>query len=208
MRIREKRSSGNPLWWLFELLIVFLGVYGAFLLDNYQGTLRNEKKARAIYDFFLAECDMEKKQIDQEQLVFDSVVNEFMTGYKNGEMPDIFGVPIFFTSSVNTRVWEAILASGGTDVLDFETTQMIDQYETSKLNTLAILNKGEIYAREFLIPAMERPKSEFYNLWTKALKPQYKWYLKFLRSFQQQYTDLASSNEKLTEFLTKKMDKK
>ncbi len=52
MRIREKRSSRNPLWLLFDLLVIFLGVWAAILLDHYQTNLYNEQKARAIYEFF------------------------------------------------------------------------------------------------------------------------------------------------------------
>ncbi len=60
---------------------------------------------------------------------------------------------------------------------------------------------------EFLVLNMERPKSEYYNLWTKALKPQYRWYLRFLQSIQLQYNNLASSNERLTAFLKEKISK-
>jgi|GEM_PF-940745 len=205
MRIREKRSSGTPLWLLFELLVVFLGVWGAFLFNNYQDKIKEEKKTRSIYEYFLAECKSERTEIDQERKVFDSVVASFFTAYKNGELPDILGVPIFFTSSINSRVWEAVLASGGTDVMDFETIRLIDQYETDKLNMISLFSKGEAYGREFLLMNFERPKSEFYNLWTKQLRPQYQWYLKFLLSIQKQYRDMAESNEKLTRYLEEKL---
>ncbi|NQV01508.1 MAG: hypothetical protein HQ542_02600 [Bacteroidia bacterium] len=208
MRIREKRLSGNPLWLLFELLVVFLGVWGAILLDSYQTNIKNERKAQAIYEFFIAECELEKAQIEKEHAVFDSLVTTFFEAYKKGEMPDILGVPIFFTSSVNTRVWEAVLASGGTDVMDFETIRMIDQFENTKLNMLNLFSKGENYGMDFLVLNMERPKSEFYNLWTKKLRPKYLWYLKFLQSIQQQYTKLADSNENLIAYLKKKLPEK
>jgi len=208
MRIREKRSSGNPLWLLFELVVVFLGVWGAFFLTNYQATVKEEKKAKAIYEFFIAECELEKSQIGKERAVFDSVVTTFFESYNRGEMPDILGVPIFFTSSVNTRVWEAVLASGGTDVMDFETIRMIDEFENNKLNMLSLFTKAENYGMDFLVLNMERPKSEFYNTWTKQMRPKYLWYLKFLRSIQQQYKNLAESNEKLIGYLTKKLNEK
>lgn len=208
MRIREKRSSRNPLWLLFEFLVVFLGVWGAFFLTNYQAEVKAEKKAKAIYEFFISECELEQAQIETERSTFDSVVSSFFTAYKNGEMPDILGVPIFFTSSVNTRVWEAVLASGGTDVMDFETIRMIDQYENAKLNMLSLFSKGETYGMNFLVLNMERPKSEFYNLWTKQLRPQYQWYMRFLQGIQKQYQDLASANEQLTNFLKEKLKEK
>ncbi|MBN1198820.1 MAG: hypothetical protein JXA23_05675 [Bacteroidales bacterium] len=205
MRIREKRSSGSPIWLFFELLVVFLGVWGAFFLNNYQDSVKAEKKTLTIYHYFIAECAVEKTQIDQEQKVFDSVISSFFTAYKNGELPDILGVPVFFTSSVSPRVWEAVLTSGGTEVMDFETIRMIDQYETEKLNMLSLLSKGETYGMQFLLMNMERPKSEFYNLWTKQLRPQYQWYLKFLQSIRKQYKALAESNEALTDFLQAKI---
>ncbi len=208
MRVREKRTSRNPLWLLFELLVVFLGVWGAFFLTNYQQTVKEERKAMAIYEFFIAECELEKSQIEKERTIFDSVVNTFFEAYKRGEMPDILGVPIFFTSSVNTRVWEAVLASGGTDVMDFETIRMIDEFENNKLNMLSLFTKAENYGMNFLVLNMERPKSEFYNLWTKQLRPQYLWYLKFLQSIQGQYKNLADSNENLIVYLTKKLNEK
>ncbi|MFC2102175.1 hypothetical protein ACFLS7_04200 [Bacteroidota bacterium] len=208
MRIREKRSSGNPLWLLFELVVVFVGVWGAFLLTNYQASVKEDNKARTIYEFFIAECVLEKSQIEAEKVVFDSVVASFFEAYKKGEMPDILGVPIFFTSSVNTRVWEAVLASGGTDVMDFETIRMIDQYETNKVNMLNLFTKGETYGMQFLVLNMERSKGEFYNLWTKQLRPQYGWYLKFLQNIQKQYDALAASNASLTTFLQAKLEEK
>ncbi len=205
MRIREKRASGNPLWLLFELVVVFVGVWGAFFLTNYQAEVKSERKVKTIYEFFITECELEKTQIEEERKVFDSVVTTFFEAYKNGDMPDILGVPIFFTSSVNTRVWEAVLASGGTDVMDFETIRIIDQYETNKLNMLNLFTKGETYGMQFLVLNMERPKSEFYNLWTKQLRPQYLWYMKFLQNIQKQYDSLASSNDELTKYLKGKV---
>lgn len=193
---------------LFELLVVFVGVWGAFIVNNYQDKLRAEKKTRSIYEYFLAEWKSERAEIDRERKVFDSVVNSFFTAYNNGELPDILGVPIFFTSSINSRVWESILTSGGTDVMDFETIRMIDQYETDKLNMMSLFSKGETYGREFLLLNFERPKSEFYNLWTKQLRPQYQWYLKFLQSIQQQYQSIAESNENLTRHLEQKVKEK
>lgn len=205
MRIREKGSSRNFLWLILELIIIFAGVFLAIVFNNLQEHKRDIEKARSIFEYFLNECEAERGFIEKEKVAFDSVTNVFLHAYKIGDMPDITGVPVFFTSSVNTRVWEAILISRGTDVLDFATIRMIDTYENSKMGLFKLFEKGEIYSMEFLLPNMEKTKFEYYNYRTKELRPKYSWFIKFLLSIQQQYTDLLNANIELSTYLTEKM---
>jgi len=205
MRIREKSSSRGFGWLILELIIVFGGVYTAFLLTNYQERNREKEYAVSIYSYFLSECELERPHIEAEKVAFDSMATVFLNAYQLGEMPDIVGVPSFFTSSVNIRVWEAALQSGGVDVLDFEAIRKIDQYENAKLGMLKLLEKGDIYSRELLLPNMERSKSEYYNLWTKKLRPKYQWYIRFIRSIQNQYKEMMDANIELTDYLGKKV---
>lgn len=123
-------------------------------------------------------------------------------------MPDIQVVPAFFTSSVNTHIWEAMLASGGTRILDFTTIQKINQYENNKVNLLKTLEKGGEYCMLVILPASDKGKGEFYDYRTRSLKPKYSWYIRFLQSIRQQYEDLENSNLSLIEYLTNHLDEK
>jgi hypothetical protein len=206
MRVREKRSLGSPLWLLFDLIVVFLGVFAAVLLDNYQTTQKQKEKINTIYQFFLEECKRESTAIKEEKFVFDTIAEGFFTAYQEKKMPALIGVPSFFTTSMNTRVWEAVLASGGTQLMDFKTIRMIDEYQAAKLNLLDLFNKGEQYAMEFLLVNMERPTWEFYNYYTGRLKPQYAWYPKFLKALQHQYQKLDEQNDLLQSYLKQQLE--
>jgi len=207
MRIREKGSSKNFLWLILEFIIVFSSVFLAFMFNNIQEQKKEVEKATTIYEYFLTECNTERGFIEKEKAAFDSATNIFLHAYRIREMPDITGVPVFFTSSVNTRVWEAILISGGTDVLEFSTIQMIDTYENNKVDLVKLFEKGEAYSVEFLLPNMEKAKGEFYNYWTKELRPKYSWFITYLISIQKQYSALLNSNIDLTAYLTEKTAK-
>ena len=204
MRVREKGSSRNFLWLILEFIIVFSSVFLAFVFNNIQEQKKELEKATTVYEYFLTECETERGFIEKEKAAFDSAANVFLHAYRIEEMPDISGAPIFFTSSVNTRVWDAILMSGGTDVLDFSTIQMIDTYENSKMDLVKLFEKGEAYSIEFILPNIEKTKWEFYNYTTKELRPKYSWFITYLLSVQKQYSNLLNSNIDLTAFLIEK----
>ena len=206
MRVREKRSFGSPLWLLFDLVVVFLGVFGAVLLDNYQTTQKQKEKVLTIYTFFLEECEREGTVISEEKYLFDTLAQGFFSAYEEKKMPRLMGIPSFFSTKMNTRLWQAVLASGGAELMDFKTIRLIDDYQGAKLNLLSLFEKGETYAREFLLTSMDLPAYKFYDYYSGKLKPQYAWYPEFLKAMQRQYQTLEQQNNQLQNYLRQQVE--
>ena len=97
---------------LAELIIVFLGVYCAFLLENYRIRRANIHRKEQIYSTLHKDLTTSLEDFDRMIIQLDSLVfSKFRDAYERGEMPPLR--PLFLTGIASTRTWEAMLEVGG-----------------------------------------------------------------------------------------------
>ncbi|MBO3700799.1 hypothetical protein [Roseivirga sp. E12] len=86
-----------------ELLIVFVGVYGAFELNRYQETKRETKIRERYFSSFSSELNKLSFDISNTQKTIDKALTNFQTAIENGEKPTpkplniIFEAPMLIT---------------------------------------------------------------------------------------------------------------
>jgi len=105
--------------WLAELIFVFVAVYAAFWLNNYQQHLQEAKRR----DQILASLEqtlregIESGKINGAQE--ERQAPEFQRALDTGEMPRL--QPFVFTTDYTPTDLATLLQSGGIELLDIET---------------------------------------------------------------------------------------
>ncbi|MDZ7332714.1 MAG: hypothetical protein ONB31_12105 [candidate division KSB1 bacterium] len=183
--------------YLIQLLIVFAGVYAAFLLDDVKTQQRNQRKRIQIYQSLLKQAEQDSIEMSEAFSMLDSVViTPYLTAHEKGLMPTL--KPIFLGSaSYSTRTWEAILATGGLDVLDLKLIEDMEAYYLQVHNLIDRMKKMEMLCIQQLLPNFNKEKIEFYDLKTKKLNEKYKWYMQSLELIQEISKALLEENDKL-----------
>ena len=120
---RSVKQMGARFGWLIaELVFVFLGLYGAFLLermhDNDMDLLRKKQILQALVDEF---DNYEDELTSASHGLDEGYGIPFFTAYSSGEKPFPAPIPFGGMGSVNTGIWEAMLQSGGIEVLEVGT---------------------------------------------------------------------------------------
>lgn len=192
---------------IIELFIVFLGVYTAFMLDDYKSQKQKEKKKMQIYTHFFNIAEQSENEINIIASAIDSSVNKFMEKYNEGNMPIIEGSHNFFTTSVNDRIWKGILNNGGIELLDFNAITIIDNYHNSQIYLLKTMETAQDFSRDLVYPNIDKGNDYFYNLKTKKLKKKFSWYISYLTSLQWQIKQLQLENKRLLKKLGEKIKK-
>jgi len=167
-----------------ELLIVFVGVYGAFELNRYQENKRETKIRERYFSSFNSELNKLSYDISSAQKVINSTLSNFQTALDKGEKPVpkpvniIFEAPMLITrAGFNDDVFiqlDASLAaslSGGYDNVQLVIRQ-IERFNQICDNQLISNNPINFYDRQ------------------GNLKPEFHWYQKELLALQQYMTNL------------------
>ncbi len=167
-----------------ELLIVFVGVYGAFELNRYQENKRETKIRERYFSSFSSELNKLSYDISSAQKVINSTLSEFQTALDKGEKPVpkpvniIFEAPMLITrAGFNDDVFiqlDASLAaslSGGYDNVQLVIRQ-IERFNQICDNHLISNTPINFYDRQ------------------GNLKPEFHWYQKELLDLQKYMTNL------------------
>ena len=161
-----------------ELLIVFVGVYGAFELNRYQENKREIKIRQAYFGSFKAELNKLSYDIESTQKVIDKSILDFESALAKGEQPlpktlDIFfEAPMLITKAgFNDDVFNQLDASLAASLSGgYDNVQAVSQ---------KVRSFNEICYRQLI----SNDPIEFYNR-KGELKPQFDWYLSRLKGLQ------------------------
>ena len=117
--INKKRSLLSRVGrWTAELVLVFVGVYAAFWLNNYQQHRQDAERR----DRILASLEeaIAQKASKAEKLTRETGTEsaEFRRALDAGEMPPL--QPFVFTTDYSPGDWATMLQSGGIQLLDVQ----------------------------------------------------------------------------------------
>jgi hypothetical protein len=179
---RSVKNFGARFGWLMaELVFVFLGMYGAFLLermhDDDMDLLRKRQILQALVDEFE---DYEKELGTASSSLDDAYGVPFFTAYGEGERPFPTPIPYGGMGSVNTGIWEAMLQSGGIEVLEVEVIQQVQVFFKKLQDLLDLYSRFERLTEQMILPEMDEDVTFFYQAESSELRDKYKWYVNSL----------------------------
>jgi|ERR1700736_2766070 hypothetical protein len=126
----EKRSRLSRLGrWVAELALVFIGVYAAFWLNNYQQRQEQLKRRDQILAYLQQRLEDGIASAKSDGAKEQKLVAEFQRSLDAGEMPPLR--PFSFTTDYNPADIATPLQSGGIELLDIKTLSVLRQLESA-----------------------------------------------------------------------------
>jgi hypothetical protein len=183
--------------WLAELVIVFVGVYAAFWLNNYEQGKEQAKRRDQILAYLeqRLEDGISSAKIDGAKE--EKLVAGFKRSLDAGEMPPLR--PFAFSTDYNPADIATLLQSGGIELLDVKTLTVLRQLESTVRGDLAAITHFEKLSDELIAPNLDQDISFFYNAATKKLRKRFDKYPEALELVVKLFHDMEKTQTDLLE---------
>src|SRR6266481_5074783 len=181
--------------WLAELILVFVGVYAAFWLNNYQQHQQEAKRR----DQILASLEQEfRKGIESGKIAGakeERQAAEFRRALEAGEMPPLR--PFVFITDYSPGDFAAMLQAGGIQLLDLQTLTALRNDESVIRWGLSRMARYQKLSDELIVPNLDQDMSFFYDPATKKLRKQFEMYPEALQATVKFANDLERTHTEL-----------
>ena len=181
--------------WTAELVLVFVGVYAAFWLNNYQQRQQDQER----HDRILASIEqtlgegIESNKVSRAKE--QQQVAEFRRALDAGEMPTLH--PFVFTTDYSPGDFATILQSGGIQLLELETLTALRKDESVIRWGLSGMARYQKLSDELIVPNLNQDISFFYDPTTKKLRKQFEIYPEALQATVKFANDLERTHTAL-----------
>jgi nitrogen fixation-related uncharacterized protein len=181
--------------WVAELVLVFVGVYAAFWLNNYQ-QYRQDAERR---DRILASIEqtlregIESGKINRAKEEREAA--EFRRTLDTGEMPPLH--PFVFTTDYSPGDFATLLQSGGIQLLDLRTLTALRNDESVIRWGLSRMARYQKLSDELIVPNLDQDISFFYDPGTKKLRKRFEMYPEALEATVKFANDLEHTHAEL-----------
>ena len=191
----EKSLLTRPARWAAELVLVFVGVYAAFWLNNYQQHQQEAKRRDQILAYLEQRLKDGIESAKTEGAKEDRQVADFQRALAAGEMPPLR--PFYFSTDYNPGDIATLLQTGGIELLDVRTLTVLRQLESIIRGDLSKMAHFEKLSDELIAPNRDQDISFFYDPMTKKLRKRFEDYPEalqmvatFFRDAERTQTDL------------------
>ena len=176
---RSAKNLFSRFGWLFaELIFVFLGLYGAFLLERMHDEEMDLLRKRQILEALVQEFSGYESELSEASTALDEGYGvPFFTNYSSGEKPFPRQIPLVGMGNVNTGIWEAMLGSGGMEVLEVKKIQEVQAFFKAYQDFLQLLHGFKELFNSFILPEYDQKATFFYQMEGIELRDKYKWYV-------------------------------
>src|SRR5205809_4937590 len=181
--------------WAAELLLVFVGVYAAFWLNNYQQHRQDADRR----DQILASLEQQLREGIESGKINranqERKAAEFRRALDAGEMPPL--QPFVFTTDYSPTDWATMLQSGGVQLLDVQTLMAVRNDESAIRWGVSRMAWYQKLSDELIVPNLDQDISFFYDPTTKKLRKRFEIYpdaldarVKFASELERTHTEL------------------
>jgi len=181
--------------WIAELVLVFVGVYAAFWLNNYQQRRQDAERRDLILasiERTLREGIESNKSNRSEQ---EREATEFRRALDAGEMPPLG--PFVFTTDYSPGDFATILQAGGVQLLDLETLSALRNDESVIRWGLSRMARYTKLSDELIVPNLDQDISFFYDPATKKLRKRFEMFPEALETEANFFRDLERTHTAL-----------
>lgn len=160
--------------WVAELVLVFVGVYAAFWLNNFQQHRQDAQRR----DQILASIEETLREgIESGKIAGakeERQAAEFQRALDAGEMPPLR--PFVFTTDYSPGDIATLLQSGGVELLDVKTLMAVRGLESVIRWGLSDMAHYQKLSDELIVPNLDQDISFFYDPATKKLRRRFEMY--------------------------------
>jgi hypothetical protein len=194
--IKQKRSLlSRVARWTAELVLVFVSVYAAFWLNNYQQHRQDIGRRDQILAAFEQQLHegIESGKINRAKQ--EQKAAEFRRALDAGEMPPL--QPFVFITDYSPSDWATMLQSGGVQLLEVQTVMAVRNNESVIRWGLSRMAWYQKLSDELIVPNLDQDMSFFYDPVTKKLRKRFEIYpqaldanVKFANDLERTHTAL------------------
>ena len=160
--------------WLVDLVIVFVGVYAAFVLNAYESRREQSERREQLLAWLDDYCIESAANLENEQTLIEEALTDFNRRLNNGEMPELEYINV--NSSYDSTFSLSFFQAGAGELLEVATLRQVRAVDKdSKLAAEDIKHFQELSA-SVLVPQLNHERTFFYDLSSRRLLPQYAWY--------------------------------
>src|SRR5438552_3284585 len=195
--INQKRSPLSRIGrWTAELLLVFVGVYAAFWLNNYQQHRQDAERRDQILAFIEQTLSqgIESSKINRAREQ-EPEAAEFRRALDAGEKPPLR--PFVFITDYSPSDLATMLQSGGVQLLDVQTLRALRNDESVIRWGLARMARYQKLSDELIVPNLDKDISFFYDPATRKLRKQFEIYPEALEATVKLANDLERTHSEL-----------
>ena len=181
--------------WFAELVLVFIGVYAAFWLNNYQQHQQDAERR----DRILASIEqtlregIESGKINRANEEREAA--EFRRALEADGMPPLH--PFVFITDYSPGDFATLLQSGGIQLLDVETLTALRNDESVIRWGLSRMARYQKLSDELIVPNLDQDISFFYDPATKKLRTRFEIYPEALQATVKFANDLERTHTEL-----------
>jgi hypothetical protein len=181
--------------WVAELVLIFVGVYAAFWLSNYQQQRQDAERR----DRILASIEqtlrqgIESGKINRAEQEREAA--QFRRALDAGEMPPL--QPFVFTTDYSPGDFATWLQSGGIQLLDLQTLNAVRNDESVIRWGLSRMARYQKLSDELIVPNLDQDISFFYDPATKKLRKRFEIYPEALEATVKFANDLERTHTQL-----------
>lgn len=187
---------------LLELVVVFVGVYLAFLFNEYQANRQERTHRTELRAALASEIDVFARHADRFASTLDSLQVQWDSAYTAGAHPAPLQVPSGGIDTPPRGIWQAVLASDPLATLDVATMQNVSIF----YNALDVFVAKNDRLRDFyeasVIPHLDDGTAVFYERGGTVLRPEYRAYMDRFRDFLNLVKDLQRAAVQTRDMLT------
>ncbi len=189
----SRRSS--ILQWAIELVVVFVGVYAAFLLSEFKARKETEEQRHQIVEAVRTEIEEIMFRADRAAGGLAQMVAYYDSTIAAGEKPPLR--PMIEPVRAESHMWEATLQMGGLDIVDVPTMYRISKFYNVLNAGFEQLDQMRELSETLIIPNLDEGSDEFYDPVTGKLRHKYQWYLDGLRNIASLSLEVKSVGNEL-----------
>jgi hypothetical protein len=191
---RKVPFLSRPGRWIAELVLVFVSVYAAFWLSNYQQHQQDaERRDRILASIETTLRDgIESGKVNRANQEREAA--EFQRALDAGEMPPLH--PFVFITDYSPGDFATLLA-GGIQLLDLQTLTALRNDESVIRWGLSRMARYQKLSDELIVPNLDQDISFFYDPATKKLRKRFEIYpealqatVKFANELERTHTEL------------------
>jgi len=181
--------------WFAELLLVFVGVYGAFWLNNFQQHQQEAKRRDQILAALEQKVSEELESVRSQGAKQKQDAAEFQRALDAGEMPPLRALayaPDYSPSDIAT-----LLQAGGVELLSAQTLIALRESESLLRGSLSRLLHYEKLSDGLIAPNLGQDAAFFYEPVTKKLRKQFEFYVRADATAEAYFCDMEKTQQQL-----------
>jgi hypothetical protein len=161
--------------WIAELILVFIGVYAAFWLNNLQQHRQDVQRRDQILAYIEQTLSkgIESSKINRAKEQ-EPEAAEFRRALDAGEMPPVR--PFVFITDYSPSDFATVLQSGGVQLIDVQTLTALRNDESVIRWGLQRMARYQKLSDELIVPNLGQDISFFYDPATRRLRKQFEIY--------------------------------